>query len=217
MSRFIDLTNQKFGRLTVIKRVDQKTPIRWLCQCECGNFKEVYATHLRSGNTRSCGCLAREIAVKMGHQRDIGKRSFKHGDFGTKLYGIWAGMKRRCYNRNTKYYADYGGRGIKVCEEWKEYINFKQWAVSAGYKEGLTIERINVDFDYSPDNCKWISIHEQNLNKRNSVRIEYQGKIYSIKEIAAITGLKERTIKGRYERGWTTEKLFDPTKHKSQY
>ncbi len=203
--------------MTVIKRVDQKTPIRWLCQCECGNFKEVYATHLRSGNTRSCGCLAREIAVKMGHQRDIGKRSFKHGDFGTKLYGIWAGMKRRCYNRNTKYYADYGGRGIKVCEEWKEYINFKQWAVSAGYKEGLTIERINVDFDYSPDNCKWISIHEQNLNKRNSVRIEYQGKIYSIKEIAAITGLKERTIKGRYERGWTTEKLFDPTKHKSQY
>lgn len=172
---------------------------------------------MRSGNTRSCGCLAREIAVKMGHQRDIGKRSFKHGDFGTKLYGIWAGMKRRCYNRNTKYYADYGGRGIKVCEEWKEYINFKQWAVSAGYKEGLTIERINVDFDYSPDNCKWISIHEQNLNKRNSVRIEYQGKIYSIKEIAAITGLKERTIKGRYERGWTTEKLFDPTKHKSQY
>lgn len=217
MSRFIDLTNQKLGRLTVIKRVDQKTPIRWLCQCECGNFKEVYATHLRSGNTRSCGCLAREIAVKMGHQRDIGKRSFKHGDFGTKLYGIWAGMKRRCYNRNTKYYADYGGRGIKVCEEWKEYINFKQWAVSAGYKEGLTIERINVDFDYSPDNCKWISIHEQNLNKRNSVRIEYQGKIYSMKEIAAITGLKERTIKGRYERGWTTEKLFDPTKHKSQY
>lgn len=217
MSRFIDLTNQKFGRLTVIKRVDQKTPIRWLCKCECGNLKEVYATHLRSGNTLSCGCLAREIAVKMGHQRDIGKRSFKHGDFGTKLYGIWAGMKRRCYNRNTKYYADYGGRGIKVCEEWQEYINFKQWAVSAGYKEGLTIERINVDFDYLPDNCKWISIHEQNLNKRNSVRIEYQGKIYSLKEIAAITGLKERTIQGRYERGWTTKKLFDPTKHKNQY
>ncbi|MBR4420014.1 MAG: hypothetical protein IKT32_03965, partial [Clostridia bacterium] len=137
MGRFIDLTGQKFGRLTAIERIESyKQRSRWLCLCECGNTNTVLASHLRSGAVRSCGCLSKDVAADRGIKSKIGERTRKHGDFGTRLYGIWAAMKRRCYNSHTRYFADYGGRGIAVCEEWHDYINFKQWALSTGYTEG---------------------------------------------------------------------------------
>lgn len=211
--KIVDIAGQKFGRLTALKRCESKNKhAMWLCHCDCGNDKIVSLQHLRQGNVKSCGCLNREIAPERGRKSRIGERSRKHGDFGTKLYGIWAGMKRRCQNSNTKYYSDYGGRGIQVCEEWQDYEPFRTWAVSHGYCEGMSIERIDVDGNYCPENCKWIPIGEQNRNKRLSIRLQYQGKQYTIKEIAQITGLKERTIQGRYERGWKVEDLFLPKK-----
>lgn len=212
MSKLIDLTGQKFGRLTVIERAiweeSDNRCAKWLCQCQCGQTKVVSSVHLRNGNTRSCGCLSKELASERGQKSRIGQRSLKHGDFGTKLYGVWAGMKRRCQNPNTKYYADYGGRGIEVCKPWQEYINFKEWAIEAGYREGLSIDRVDVDGDYCPENCRWIPLKEQNSNKRISIKLEYKGRQYSIKEIARMTGLKTRTIQERYKRGWSVEKII---------
>lgn len=208
----MELTGKQFGRWTVLQFSHSQGYIKyWLCKCECGTVKPVRQMSLTSGRSTSCGCYHREEA------KSIGDRSRKHGDFGTKLYGVWAGMKRRCNNKNTKFYEDYGGRGIKVCDEWQEYINFKQWAISTGYHDGLSIERKNVNGNYCPENCIWIPLSEQNLNKRNTIRINYAGKLYTIKEISEITGLKERTISGRYERGWTPEQIFTTPLKKNQY
>lgn len=216
--KIVDVTGQKFGRLTVIKREGLKYGgSAWLCKCDCGNVKIIALQHLRHG-TKSCGCLSKEIASERGKKSKIGDRSRKHGDFGTKLYGIWAGMKRRCYNPRTKYYKDYGGRGITVCDEWKnDYSKFKEWALANGYQEGLSIERIDVNKGYSPDNCKFITINEQNSNKRISIRLQYQGKEYSIKELSKLTGIKERTIRDRYERGLPIEEILNPKIRKNQY
>lgn len=215
----IDLTGKRFGRLTVVRRYGtlngrQST---WLCKCDCGNEKVVTAGHLRQGNTLSCGCLAKETHVESGRKSHIGDRSRKHGDFGTKLYNVWNGMKTRCYNVNHKYYKDYGGRGIKVCDEWQKYIPFKEWAISNGYHEGLSIDRIDVNGNYEPSNCRWIPLSEQGMNKRNNVYYEYKGKRYSVKDIAKMTGLKERTIRGRFERGWSVEKTIKTKKLKNQH
>ncbi len=213
----VDVTGQRFGKLTAIRRCGSNGHSSlWVCKCDCGNETIITLSHLRQG-TKSCGCLSKEISSERGHKSKIGERSRKHGDFGTKLYGIWAGMKRRCQNPNTKYYSDYGGRGIAVCEEWQEYEPFKEWALDDGYQEGMSIERIDVDGNYCPANCKWIPLSEQNANKRISIKIEHQGRVYTIKEISQITGLKERTIKGRYERGWNTDKIFDTQLKKNQY
>ena len=215
--KVVDITGQKFGKLTAIKKVGIKNNNSvWLCKCDCGCEKEITLSHLRQG-TKSCGCLPKEIAHELGNKSKIGDRSRKHGDFGTKLYGIWAGMKRRCQNPHTKYFSYYGGRGIKVCEEWQDYIPFKEWAMQNGYHEGLSIERKNVNGDYCPENCEWITLSEQNKNKRTTIHLEYQGKSYTIKEVAEITGLKERTIMGRVERGWDAEKIFTTKILKNQY
>lgn len=208
--RAIDISGKRFGRILVLKYVGNS---RWLCRCDCSNEKIIRRDALIQGRTKSCGCFQKEIAAKQVRQR-----SLKHGDFGTKLYGIWAGMKRRCYNSRTKYYKDYGGRGITVCDEWKnDYSKFKEWALANGYREGLSIERVDVNKGYSPDNCKFITINEQNSNKRISIRLQYQGKEYSIKELSKLTGIKERTIRNRYERGLPIEEILNPKIRKNQY
>jgi hypothetical protein len=213
-----NLIGQRFGRLIVVDRYvyDGKQP-KWLCRCDCGNDKVVFGNHLRSGITKSCGCLSKEIAPSRGRKSKIGERSLKHGDFGTRLYGIWAAMKRRCQNPNVKYYKDYGGRGIRVCSEWQDYIPFKEWAMSNGYDDGLTLDRIDVDGNYCPDNCRWITMFEQEQNRRNTNRIEYNGQMYTIREAANITGLTYRTIKGRVERGWSGERIFETKLMKNQF
>lgn len=201
----MNLIGQKFGRWTVIDVAEKRNGrIYWKCKCDCGTVREVKQQSLTSGRSTSCGCYHREEA------KSIGERSRKHGDFGTHLYGVWAGMKRRCFNPHTKFYSDYGGRGITVCDEWLEYIPFKEWALSSGYKQGLTLERKDVNGNYCPENCCWITMSEQCNNKRNTIHIEYNGKSYTIKEIAKITGLKRRTIAGRIERGWSPEEIFNP-------
>ena len=209
----MDLTGQRFGRWTVIERSkSHANEAYWVCKCDCGTIRTVRQLSLRQGVSRSCGCLQREKARKI-----TGDRSRTHGDFGTRLYGIWAAMKRRCYNPNTKFYHDYGGRGIAVCDEWQEYIPFKEWALANGYEEGLTIDRIDVNGNYCPENCRWITQREQCYNTRKTRFVGYKGKKYTMKDISDITGLKIRTIQGRYERGWTPEQIFSTELKKNQY
>ena len=132
-----------------------------------------------------------------------------HGDRWTRLYRIWQGMKTRCTNPNCKDYKDYGARGINVCEEWsKSYVTFKEWALTHGYKEDLTIERINVDDGYKPDNCKFITNEEQSYNKRNTVYYTHNGLKLNCLEWEKITGIKRKTLQNRKYKGWTDEELL---------
>lgn len=149
-----DLTGNQYTRLTVIKFSHMKDKHSyWLCKCICGKYKTVRSDCLKSKLVQSCGCLNDEAKV------------VKHGQYGTKLYHVWGTMKYRCNNPNDKHFHRYGGRGIKVCDEWNDFIPFYKWATNHGYKEGLTIDRINNDGNYEPSNCRWVTIQEQQRNK----------------------------------------------------
>lgn len=155
----IDLTGLRFGRLEVLEMVgkDKYGITQWECACECGNTTTASISNLRNGNTTSCGCYARQ------RKREA---NTTHGETGTRLHRIWKAMHTRCNNPKFFAYSAYGGRGIKVCAEWDDFNAFKDWAMSHGYSNELTIDRINNDKGYSPDNCRWATMAEQNKNKR---------------------------------------------------
>ena len=155
MPPLIDLTGKKFGRLKVIERADGK---RWHCQCDCGNKTISDGYQLRKGLAQSCGCYHKEIS---------GEKHRKHGYTKTRLYRIYYKMKERCYKPTNDNYKYYGGLGITICKEWLEDFSvFKDWALSHGYEENLTIDRINNELGYMPSNCRWITIQEQQRNRR---------------------------------------------------
>lgn len=158
--KLINLVGQKFGRLTVIDRFHtNKHHTMWLCECDCGNQCVVQGTSLKRGNTTSCGCYKRENAQKL-------YSSVRQND--KRLYAVWNGIKQRCRNKNNLSYHNYGGRGINICDEWADsYEAFYNWAVSAGYKKGLEIDRIDNDGDYCPSNCRFSDHTLQANNKRN--------------------------------------------------
>lgn len=166
--KYIDLTGQRFGRLVAVRRVENNHKwgfVNFLCKCDCGNEKIVGGYALRQGKALSCGCLMIE---------NIKKANTKHGNSRSRLYNIWHGMKQRCYDKNLSNYPCYGGRGITVCDEWQEFEPFYDWAMANGYKEEIlpngknkwTIDRIDNDKGYSPDNCRWADFETQNANKR---------------------------------------------------
>lgn len=204
MPNLRDLTGQRFGRLTVIKRaknIGRKTA--WLCQCECGNTKVVTGSSLHGGQVRSCGCLWKEVVPK--HNQEF---NFRHGESGSKLHRTWCNMRYRCSNPNCKDYKNYGGRGITICDEWSSYENFRAWALDNGFADGLSIDRIDVNGNYEPSNCRWVSDKVQHNNTRRNHYLTMNGESHTIQEWSEITGIKWTTIKARIEMGWPIEKAL---------
>lgn len=199
MNHIHDITGQRFGRLTVIKYVGigKHGYATWLCKCDCGNTKIVSGHCLRRGNTHSCGCLAKESR-------------YVHGMKGTRLYNIWQNMKCRCYNKNHPAYPNYGGRGITICDEWRhDFSAFHDCAMSHGYADGLTIERIDNDGNYTPDNCRWATRFEQSQNTRRNRIIEMDGERKTLAEWARQYNLNYCTVISRINKhGWTPEKAL---------
>jgi hypothetical protein len=151
--RWIDLSGRRFGRILVVERVGKNKygAIIWRCQCDCGGDYYPVSSQLLSGSAVSCGCFQKEY---------IAKRNTTHGGTYERLYRILSGMKVRCYQKQDHAYPRYGGRGIKICDEWLDYPTFKKWALSNGYRDTLTIDRIDTDGNYEPSNCQWITKEE---------------------------------------------------------
>ena len=187
----IDLIGQKFGRLTVVEFAGvKKNGARWKCVCDCGLTVIATGANLRNGNTKSCGCLRREMVAEMGHKNR--KHGEGHGNY-TRLYSIWCGMRQRC-NRPTHHAYDlYGGKGVKVCDEWNDYAVFKEWAMANGYADDLSIDRIDPDKGYEPENCRWITPSENTAraNKNHTTRKVIRGEgVSKVRQPQRIDGEK---------------------------
>lgn len=212
--RVNSLAGKRYGRLKVLSKEKNirsksgRTHVMYLCECDCGKRLIVKAENLRSGNTQSCGCLAADRTKE---------KSTKHGLKSHRLYHIWQGMKQRCYNQNEECYENYGGRGIEVCQEWlgEDGIkNFAKWAYSTGYDENAkrgecTIDRIDVNGNYEPSNCRWATNKEQQRNKRNNFIVSYKEKEMTLAEVSEITGINRGTLLSRLENGMTIEEAVD--------
>lgn len=172
------------------------------CACDCGKNTVKSLDSIRQGNTRSCGCLSTENKTS-------------HGMNNTKLNSVWRDMRYRCNNSNSDFYENYGGKGVKVCEEWGDFVVFYKWATTNGYAEGLSIDRIDVDGDYEPSNCRWVDMKTQQRNKGNNRKVEYKGKVLCLTEWSEVTGLHPKTIAYRLNSGWSIEEAL--TKPKGKY
>ena len=192
-----DLVGKKFGRYIVVERMSNRgRALMWLCECDCGNRREVQGGNLRNGHSLSCGCLSREMTSK---------RTKKHGKRNTKEYGIWNAMKNRCYNGNVHNYSRYGGRGIKVCERWKN--SFENFYADMGKRPSnkYSIDRIDNDGDYCPENCRWATASEQQRNKRNNRIVEYKGKKHTLVEICERFNREYSKVHARLSKGCSVE------------
>ena len=204
MPKMIDLTGQRFGRLTAIYSISSAYGRLWYCKCSCGKMKEkpLSGYELKNGIRNHCGCIKYVP-------------SHTHGKSHTKLYKVWSAMKHRCDNPNDTWYHNYGGRGISYYDEWKEFMPFHYWAYSNGYKKGLTLERIDVDGNYGPSNCTWIPKSEQTNNRRINKNITYKGKTQNMKEWADELGFEYHIIQSRITKlGWSVEKAFETPANK---
>lgn len=206
MSRPLDLSGQKFGRLTAVRRGENTKDghAQWICRCACGKTVIVLARYLKSGHTRSCGCLQAEKASFAASRRNV-----THGESAAPLYHVWQSMRARCNNPKHRNFSNYGGRGIKVCEEWdRSYTAFRDWAQRSGYRKGLQLDRLNNNGGYSPLNCRWITPKGNSNNRRTSRYLEYNGERKSVAEWAAEKGISYQTLYSRITDGWTVEKAL---------
>lgn len=193
-----NLKGKIFGYWTVIERAENHPTTRsaqWLCECECGTRRIIRASQLKSGKSKSCGC----------HKNDYNKT---HGGKGTRLYEIWRQMRYRCENPNNQAYEKYGARGITVCEDWHDFAMFRKWAMENGYKDSLSIDRIDNDKGYSPDNCRWETSRVQMNNRRMCHVLEYGGEKLTVSQWAEKLGVPRSTLMNRIKRGWDIEKVL---------
>ena len=207
MGKLIDLTGQRFGRLVVLERAGHSSSndVLWMCQCDCGTRKIINGRSLRRGKTLSCGCYMREI---------VGRIHRIHGQYKSRLYRIWKGMLARCNIPSATSYSNYGDRGVNVAKEWFEFGNFEKWAHSSGYTDDLTLDRIDTNGNYSPDNCHWVNRLRQGNNSRRNVLLTFNGEQRTTSEWAREVGINYETIRSRLLRGWPIERaLTEPVKH----
>ena len=213
MPKPIDLTGREFGYLKVVRfaGISDKKVRKWECKCKCGNIIYVRVADLTSGNTKSCGCLQKEIARK---------NKTKHGCCKERLYRIWCNMKTRCTNPKTAQYKDYGGRGISICKDWMySYQSFREWALENGYRDDLTLERIDVNGNYCPENCTFIPKSKQPLNSRSNHFVCYNGEIKTLTEWSRILKFATGTYRKHRKEFETDEETINYilSKHKEAY
>ena len=198
-----NLTGRRFGKLLVKDFLGYKKrrPF-YKVICDCGVEKEVCYWELVRGQTQSCGCL---------HRKLVGDMSRKHGLSKTRLYKIWLGIKKRCLNKNCSRYKYYGGRGINICNEWKDdFKSFSNWAQQNGYTDELSIDRIDVNGNYSPENCRWSTKEQQSNNTRSNKYLEYKGIKHSMSEWCKLLGLNYYKIRSRISSyHWSVEEAFE--------
>lgn len=209
MGKFIDLTGQRFGKLTVVK-IDKKSNdghYKWLCKCDCGAKKSILGKSLNSGKTKSCGCLIREKTIN---------RNLIHNMSKTRIYSIWIRMKKSCYSKNNSNYKHYGGRGIRICDEWLDkengFMNFYNWAINNGYREDLSIDRIDVNGNYEPINCRWADAIQQANNRTNNHYIIFNEEKHTMTEWSRILNISYATLKTRARKNLPYELLLSKGK-----
>lgn len=188
-----NISGEIFGYIKVLDLAYVKhRQVYWNCECHCGKRLVVNGVSLRTGKTRSCGCM----------------KNVKHRLTSHPLHYVWSNMKCRCNNPNDKSYIHYGGRGIKVCDEWlNDFMAFYEWSINNGYNKDLSIDRIDVNGNYEPSNCRWTTIEVQSNNKRNTIFVQFRGTSYTISELSKITGIKRCTLYSRYKSGTIGELL----------
>lgn len=202
------MVGRSFGRLLVIEKADKKNGRKaWLCRCSCGTEKVVMESNLLRGTSSSCGCLQKEL---------LSNRRLQHGGWANNepLFGIWCGIKRRCNSAKDVHYKEYGGRGIRICKEWQEdYRAFRSWALQNGYQSGLSIDRIDVNGNYNPSNCRWATSKEQQNNRRSCRYYSYNNETHTIKEWSEILDINYQTLYSRITKyGYSFEEAINTTK-----
>lgn len=205
-----------YGRLTVLSVYKQGSVWYGACECSCGTRKSIRLESLLNGRTKSCGCYNKEL---------VSKRTSKGNFSNTRLYHVWENMKSRCNNSHNPEFHNYGGRGIKVCALWNNFLEFRKWALLAGYdstapKNVCTIDRIDNDGNYEPSNCRWVTCKENQNNKRKTRRFEYNGSLYSLRELSILANIRIEAMRSRiYTQKLTVkeavEKPVHPRKGKS--
>lgn len=205
----LDLTDHKYGRLVVVSISEKRGKnIYWNCQCECGNLRAVSTTHLRSGHTISCGCFRNETSAQTA------KNNSKHGMWRTREFGIWNHMIQRCHNKNHQKYSLYGGRGIEVCEEWRNSFSAFFEHIGPRPSQLHSVDRIDSNKGYEPGNVRWATIDVQNNNKRTNVFITFKGVQKTIAQWSRETGITQCALAYRFRAGWSEERIFaEATQH----
>lgn len=200
-------TGQRFGRLTVLGRiavVDRRSVV--LCRCDCGAYHLTRTQDLMAGNVQSCGCFQKE--------RNIARHR-THGGEGSRLYRVWSAMRDRCNNPNCRAYKNYGGRGIAICPEWDDFAIFRDWALEKGYDSNLTIERIDNDGPYSPQNCRWATRKEQAQNRRGNIMVTFNDESMTLAEASRASGIAYNLLQYRYHANGE-QGLFKPVRKRKK-
>ncbi len=206
----MNLTGHRYGKLTVKEYAGRNKfnhPL-WKCICDCGKECVSNAYSMRNGGTRSCGCGIAEVTIRM---------NTTHGSTGTPLYIRWMGIKNRCYCENHESYKHYGGRGIKMCDEWKESFEAFRFDMGAGFNPSLEIDRIDVNGDYCKENCRWVTRKVQARNQRRNVLLTYMGKTKCLSDWAIELGVKPNTLTHRIKRGWPVDRVLGELPKKRRY